>query len=204
MVGNDGLADGLASAWREHWPYFKLSVAIFFVGSIIGALLVMMEVDLLAIIGIDDLGEAFPEEITTLTILINNTVVFVLALVGVFSFGLLTAVILLFNGVLVGYVVLPAAEEVGIGFVAVAILPHGILELPAFFVASAVAFRLIHRFILRIRDRRDRMLDPGDLRRMALLLAVAWVVLAVAAAVEAIVTVWLIEALYPELAPDAG
>lgn len=114
----------------------------------------------------------------------------------------MTVVILLFNGVIVGYVVLPAAEEAGIDFVIVAIVPHGILELPAFFVASAVAFRLVHRFVLRISDRRDRLLDPGELRRIGLLIVVAWVVLAIAAAVEAHLTLWLIETLFPELAEN--
>lgn len=191
-------ADEVVDAWWNHWPYFKLSVVLFLVGSIIGAILITIGVDLFAALGFEEIGDALPDEITTMTILVNNTVVFLLALVGLFSFGLLSALILVFNGVVVGYVVLPAIQEVGIGFAIVAIVPHGIPELSAFFVATAVVFRLLHRFIQMIRDQRERLLDPGDGRRIGLLLVVAWIVLAVAAVIEATVTFWLVETLYPE------
>ena len=202
MSDTGSLSGEVVTAWREHWPYFKLSVVLFVVGTLLGALLVLAEVDLFAMLGFEDLGDALPDDITTLVILVNNSIVYGLALLGALTFGLLTVVILLFNDVIVGYVVLPAAEEAGIDFVIVAIVPHGILELPAFFVASAVAFRLVHRFVLRISDRRDRLLDPGELRRIGLLIVVAWVVLAIAAAVEAHLTLWLIETLFPELAEN--
>lgn len=201
MTTSGTLLDELKTAWRSHWQYFKLSVVLFILGSIVGAGLIVLDIDLFAALGFGELGEAFPEEITTFTLLLNNTIVFALALLGVFSFGLLSVIILLFNGVVVGYIAAPAIQEVSVGFVIVAIVPHGILELSAFFVASAVTFRLVHRFVLRLRDRRDRFLDSGDRRRIGLLLLVAWAALAVAAVIEVHVTVWLVETLYPELQP---
>lgn len=196
-------AGELATAWREHWPYVKLAAALFALGALLGAALLVLDVDLFAMLGIEAADDALVDEFTTATILVNNTGVFILTVVGIFSFGLLTALVLLFNGAVVGFVAIPAAGDVGVGFVLVALLPHGILELPALFVAAAVAFRLLHRFAQRVRDRRERLLEPGELPRIGLLLAVAWLVLAIAAAVEVHVTVWLVETLFPELPETA-
>lgn len=199
MVSDHTVRGELVLAFREHWPYFKFALAMFIIGVIVGILMVD-RIDLLALLGVEDFEEVFPDEFTTLVILVNNSIVFILALVGVLSFGLLTVVILLINGILVGYVATPIAIEEGVDFLIVGLLPHGILELPAFFVAAAVTFRLLHRFILRVTDRRERLVDPGEARRIALLLIVAWIALAIAAAIEVHVTVWLLETLYP----DAG
>lgn len=185
------------TAWREHWPYFKLALAMFIVGTILGVILAD-RIDLFALLGLEDLGDVLPDEITAVTILLNNSLVFVLAIVGVLSFGLLTVVILLFNGFLVGYVTTPVAFEFGLDVVLVAILPHAIFELPAFFVAAAIAFRLLHRFVHRISGRRERILDPGEGTRIVLLAVAAWIVLAIAAVIEVYVTFWLLETLYPE------
>lgn len=200
MSESPGLESSLRKAWWSHWPYVKLSAAVFLFGMIAGVVLGLLEIDIFAILGLENLDDALPEEITTLTILVNNTLVFGLALLGLFSFGLLSVIILLFNGIVVGTVVVPAVQEAGFGFVILAIVPHGIFELPAFFVAAAVTFRLLHQFWHRIRGRRDRFLDPGDLRRIGLLLGVTWLVLAIAAIIEANLTVWLLEYVYPELA----
>lgn len=203
MATDPSIPATIGHAWRQHWPYFKLSVAVFVFGTVVGVAIVG-QVDLFAILGFDDLGDVFPDEITTMVILVNNSVVFVLALLGVFSFGLLTVLILLFNGILVGYVAAPVASEAGLDFVFVALFPHGILELPAFFIASAIAFRLLHRFALRVTNKRETFLDEGDGRRIAVLAIVGWVILAVAAVVEVHVTFWLIEQLFPEVAQNAG
>ena len=198
MAKKDDCKSAFVQAWWEHWPYFKLSFAIFMLGGIFGTGLVLIGVDLFDLLGFEELEEITPDELTTFAILLNNTIVFFLALLGVFSFGLLTVAILVLNGSLVGYVVPPAVEEAGIGFVLLALIPHGILELPAFFVAAAVSFRLLHRFSHRVRGHRDRLLDPGEGRRIALLLLVTWLVLAVAAAIEVHITFRLVELFYSE------
>lgn len=196
MEPPDGLAAEMSLAWREHWPYFKLAAGLFVVGTLLGVILAILDIDLLGALGFEELGDALPEELTTLAILLNNSIVFVLALLGVLTFGLLTAVIVVFNGLLVGFVVTPALEEAGIGFVVVAIVPHGVLELPAFFAAAAVAFRLLHRFVQRIRDRRDTLVSADERRRIGLYLVVAWIALAVAAVIEIHVSFRLVETLF--------
>lgn len=198
---NAGVGRTLSTAWWEHWPYVKVAVALFVGGGLIGGLLVALEVDLFALIGMEGfLDEALPDEITVVTLFVNNSIVFVLAIIGLLSFGLLTGLILVVNGLIVGYVLVPVASESGIAFVLAGIVPHGILELPALFVAAAVAFRLLHRFVMRLRDRRSTILDAGERRQIAILLAAAWLALAIAAVIEAHVTLWLLETLFPEQA----
>ncbi|MFW6448141.1 MAG: stage II sporulation protein M [Halobacteriota archaeon] len=188
-------SDELRRAWREHRPYVWLAVGLFALGCLLGVLLAD-RIDLFASLGMGDLGEVLPEDISTLAILVNNSVVLGLTVLGVLSFGLLTAIVLLFNGLILGYVAVPAAREAGLAFVLIGVAPHAVFELPAFFVGAAVAFRLLHRFVHRIQDRRDRMLDPGEGRRVVLLLVTAWVALVVAAAIEVHVTFWLIRWLF--------
>lgn len=178
--------------WRGYRPYFVLAAGLFAAGCLLGVFLVD-RVDLFGMLGFGGLERALPEKITVGTILLNNTLVFLIALLGTLSFGLLTAVVLVFNGVVVGYVAVPAARESGLEFVLLAIAPHAVFELTAFFLAAAVSFRLIHRFGQRIRDQRERVVAPGEWREFGWLLVGAWVLLAIAAVVEVYVTVWLIE-----------
>lgn len=198
-MGDGRSTDGLVDTWRVHWPYVKLSAVLFVLGLLAGAA-AWDRVDLLGAFGFEEeaLFEGGEVELTTGFVLVNNTMVFGLVIVGVFSLGLLTALILLFNGFLVGYIAVPIALEEGLGVVLVGLVPHGILELPALFVAAAVAFRLIHRGAAYVRGRREHVTTRAELRRAGALLALAWVVLAIAAVVEAHVTVRLLEALYPE------
>jgi len=201
MESDHGWRGELTRAFREHWRYFLLAAGLFIAGMVIGALLVE-RIDLFAMIGIGEFEEVLPEQITTALILINNTLVMLVTLLGVFTLGLLTTVVIVFNGIVVGYVVTPIARDVGVDFVLVGLLPHGVLELPAFFMTAAVAFRLLHLFILRVLDRRDRLLDEGGLYRIGLYLATAWVLLAIAAIIEVHVTLWLLETLYPDISAD--
>lgn len=192
----------LRDGWRQHWRYFQLALGIFAISCLIGALLVD-RIDLFAQLGIDNLDEVFPDEITTTVLLVNNSIVFLLAVIGVLSFGVLTGLVLVINGILLGYVVTPVALEESAGFAFLAIAPHGVFELTAFFMASAVAFRLLHRFVGRVRGHRSRLLDPGDRGRIAMYLGTGWILLALAAVIEAHLTLWLLETVYPELAPSA-
>lgn len=190
------LTDELSVAWREHRPYVAAAVAMFVVGVLAGIAMVAADVDLLALMGVEDFADVFPEDFTTWTILANNTRVFLLMIVGAITLGLLTLFAVVFNGVFLGFFLTPIVGEVGWGFVVLAIVPHGILELPALFVAAGVGFRLVHLGIARLLGDRERLFEPGEPRRIALLVGVAWVVLAVAAAVEVHVTPALVEAVY--------
>lgn len=183
----------LRLAAREHRPHVLFSAALFALGVVVGAAMVG-RVDLFAALGVEDASQLFPENITAATILFNNTRAAVVLVLGALSLGVVTAIVLVFNGVLVGYVAGAAAAERGIGVVLLAIVPHGIVELPAIFVAGAVAFRVVHVTALRVVGRRDVVLGRDGWRRTGLLLGATWTALVVAAIVEFHVTTRILEA----------
>lgn len=183
-------------AWTETRQYVLLAFLIFVVSIPVGTVLWSQGFDLLAAMGAEDLGDVFPEELTATTIFVNNTRVLVLLVVGAISAGLLTGAILLFNGLFIGYFVTPVALDEGLGFVLLAILPHGIPELFALFVGAGIGFYVVKRGVDRLRGRSDVVLGKTGWRRLGVLLAAAWVVIGVAAVIEVYVTFWLLEALF--------
>lgn len=199
--------DRLSAAWAEHRRYVWFAAGLFAVGSALGALLLLAGVDLteyfLELLG-DELGieengepvEEFQLELSATFFVLNNTPPFLFAILGALTLGLFTALVMVINGVLVGNIALSMAGLAGVGFIVVGLLPHGIFELPALFVASGVGFRLVHRFGQRVRDTREAFLTREYLARTALLVLFAWLLLVVAAFVEAYVTSALLEALF--------
>jgi len=188
--GPDGESGTLASlrlAGREHLPYALFATALFLVGVVVGVALIG-RVDLFAALGVGDASGLFPETVTAVTILVNNTRAVVLMVLGALTLGLLTALALVFNGVVVGYVAGGIAAERGLPFVVLGLAPHGILELPAIFVAAAVAFRVVHLAALRVIGRREYVLGTEGWKRTGLLLVAAWIALLAAAVVEFYVT----------------
>ncbi|WP_267641613.1 stage II sporulation protein M [Haloarchaeobius amylolyticus] len=192
----DWTTDALRLAWREHRPYVGFSVALFCLGILAGIAIYQADIDLFAAMGLESFGDLLPEDPTATFVFLNNTRVFFIFIFGALTGGLLTLVGLLFNGVIVGYVASLAAAQAGIGFVLLALAPHGILELPALFVASAVGFRVIGVVVNYVLDRRDELWTRAEVKRTLLLVLVAWVALGVAAVVEMHVTTWLLEQVF--------
>jgi len=205
------------AAWRDYRWYVAFSTGIFLLTAVLGAVVAVAGVDFFALLGADDLGGVLPDvsqlsqfEIF-LTILFNNSRAFVVFVLGAASLGAFTLLGLAFNGLLIGYVIALAATEQGPLFVLVAIGPHGIFELPALFVAAAIGFRLVVVTVLRLAspalsrvdapdwapEPRDAVMTRGEWKRTGLLALTAYVVLVVAAFVEAFVTAPLVETLFP-------
>ncbi|OAQ52990.1 hypothetical protein HTG_09170 [Natrinema mahii] len=201
----------LADAWDEHSRFVGFAAGLFAVGVVVGALLLAAGYNLLEIIA-DLLGQGlFPEEIADFSglelarfLLVNNTQAFLLSIVGALSLGLLTAWAMVFNGIIVGNVGAAIAGEVGLGFIIVGLLPHGIFELPALFIAAGVGFRLLYRVGQRLRGSRDAIFTKRYLYRTGLLVLAGWLLLVVAAFVEAFVTPALLEALFAERLGGTG
>lgn len=179
-------------------------------GSFCWAALVLL-IGLLAGMAIADWINAMPAEAISLTrtdvpgeaadrsgwelfqfILRRNMTVFVMLLFGVVSAGFVTIVVLLGNGIAIGQII-GLAKGVGMSNVAVAslLVPHGVLELGALCIAGAVGLQGI-RFAFGIRTLGWESLKS---LRVGVVLAFGLVALAVAAAVEAFVTVEFAESL---------
>lgn len=190
----------LRLGWQEHRPYVGVAVLLFAVGLVVGAALVG-RFDLFAWLGLGDFRDIVPGELTVAALWLNNARALLVMVLGVLTGGLLTAIGLVFNGVVLGYVGLPIAEQLGVGFVLVGVLPHGIVELPALFLGAAVAFRIVTNAVRRLAGRRDVVLGRAGWLRAGLLVAVALGLLAVAAVLEVHVTGRLLELLYGTPSP---
>lgn len=204
------------AAWRDYRGYVAFATGIFLLSAVLGAVMAVVGVDLLALMGADDLGDVLPDigELTQfevfLTILLNNARAFLVFVLGAASLGAFTLLGLAFNGVLIGYVVAQAVATRGILFVLVGIGPHGIVELPALFVGAAVGFRLVVRTLLRLSgpvlahpetpgwlpSARDSVMSRAEWRRTGLVVATGLLALLVAAFVEAYVTAGLLEVFF--------
>ena len=196
----------LAAAWVEHRRYVWFSVGLFAVGGLLGAALLVAGVDLTELL-LEMLEEEFapPEDdpegdleidLSATFFVFQNTPPFLMAVFGVLTLGLATFLVMFVNGVIVGNVALSTAGIAGIDFVIVALLPHGIFELPALFVAAGVGFRLLHRLGQRAIGSREAFVTREYLVRTGTLVVFGWFLLVVAAFVEAYLTPTLLEVLF--------
>ena len=115
----------------------------------------------------------------------RNFAVYVCLLAGLLSAGAITFLVLLANGILLGQAIGFAVwSGLPVGALADLLLPHGVLEVGTFFIAGAVGFQ---GFALAMRRSRQNWESIKALR-LGLVLGYGLGALAVAAAVEAVVT----------------
>lgn len=173
--------------------YLVAAIAVFGAGVGLGWVLVA-GVQPSALAGFDSGPSLFPTRITVRTLLVNNLLALGVVLVGVVTFGVTAAASLLFNGLLLGFL-LGAAEGPSLATSLALILPHGVLELPAFWIAGAIAFRASHRLVRYLRGQDDEILTAAERYEAVLLALVAVGLIGIAAVVEARFTVDIAEAL---------
>jgi len=131
--------------------------------------------------------------LTTLGLATNNLTAMLVLLLGAVSIGLVTLLGLVVNGLLIGAVVGIAVQQVDPLVVAMLIVPHGVLEIPALLIASAIGLRFARRTVRYIRGLEPDLVTRRDLCEAGWLVAVAAVLIVVAAYIEANVTLELAE-----------
>lgn len=177
----------VAARWLH--PWFLLATLTFAVGAAIGA----GTMALASPEAVADAAAAFgnpnllPDRLTTWTIFTNNVVALAVVAAGAVSFGAAAALALLFNGILLGAVVILASGETGLLVLFVFIIPHGVFELPALFLVGGVTYRLTWQLVSYLRGSGDPP-TRQDVGEAAALVAAAVALLAVAAFVEANLT----------------
>ena len=137
-------------------------------------------------------GGPFPA-LTTVDLAVNNLIAMVALSLGAVSLGLVTLLGLVLNGLLIGAVVGIAVQQADPLFVAALIVPHGVLEIPALLLASAIGLRFGRLTVRYIRGLEDRLVVRRDLREAGWLLAVSALLILVAAYIEANITLELAE-----------
>lgn len=188
----------LARARFRRWfgGYYLAAVFVFALGVGLGvALVVATDLGGLSEL-VEDLDSMFPDRLTFWIILQNNLVAVGVTALGLVSFGLVAVVSLLLNGFVVGVVVAMAAREEMLLTALTLIVPHGLLELAAFWLIGALSFRVTHRFVNYLRGMDETPITRQELFEIGVLLGVAALAIVVAAWIEATVTMeiarWLV------------
>lgn len=176
----------VTAPFRRFLPYWLFSAGVFLVTVIFGAA---------AGVG-DDTSSTLPAvqggfrfgELTVSGIFYNNVGVVLLMLFGLVFFGIPTLYLLGWNGLTIGVVIISSMEVNGVVPTFVALLPHGVIELPAVWLGSATVFRLLHAFWRLAQG--EKLPHPAFVYVVESLLALVVVVflLLLAAAVEVWIT----------------
>lgn len=177
--------------WAHYRWYVLVSGLLFGVGIVIGTLLVG-QLSLQTLFGGQTPENAFPKPTVGLLIR-NNAIVVGLLVASVLTLGLAAVAILVYNGVIVGYVGRLVADRAGIEVVVLGFLPHGVVEIPAFLLASGVALRASHQLVAAVLGDRESVPTATLLRDSGIVVVVALVLIVVAAVIEAEITLRLVE-----------
>ncbi|MDD1673948.1 MAG: stage II sporulation protein M [Methanomicrobiales archaeon] len=126
-------------------------------------------------------------------IFLNNLEACVLLFLGGASLGFVTLLIISLNGMVIGGVVALVGGERGPLFMAAAILPHGIFEIPAFIISGALGISLAHALWAEFKGNGDVAAEGESLGRTFLRIVLPLVLLA--AAIEVFITPYVIAVL---------
>ena len=121
-----------------------------------------------------------------LKIFFNNLEACILLFLGGASFGILTIIILGLNGIVIGAIMEIVSKDHTPVYVAAAILPHGIFEVPAFILSGALGILLAQSLVAEWYGREDTALVARRFGRLFILCVLPLV--ALAAFVEAFIT----------------
>ena len=122
---------------------------------------------------------------------INNLEACILLFLGGASFGILTIFIMSLNGIVIGAIMEIIHKDHSWAFIAAALIPHGIFEIPAFIIAGALGILLAQSLTSEWYGGADTAKEAQKLARIFLLYVLPLVV--IAACVEAFITPVIIQ-----------
>jgi len=117
---------------------------------------------------------------------LNNLGACILLFIGGASFGILTIFIMSLNGIVIGAIMEIVHETHSPLFVAAALVPHGIFEIPAFIISGALGILLAQSLIAEWYGEGDTGKEAEKFLRLFVLSVLPLV--AIAACVEAFIT----------------
>ena len=116
----------------------------------------------------------------------NNLEACVLLFLGGASFGILTIFIMSLNGIVIGAIMEIISKDHSALFVAAALIPHGIFEIPAFIISGALGILLAQVLIAEWYGTGDAALASVAYARLFLVFVLPLIF--IAAGVEAFIT----------------
>lgn len=129
-----------------------------------------------------------PQSLLFIFILFKNGLALLISFALAPIFLLMPLVALTLNGWLLAAVSTAVVQEESLGFLAVGILPHGVIEIPAFLMAQAAALSFGTAVVVSLFNKEKRGLVLPSLRQNVKYLALALVLLVPAAVIEAYIT----------------
>lgn len=183
---------------RKHYILFFSLIIIFILG-IISAYLLTAEIrNEILIEAMKKMEDIATDNKCLLFFRIFTNNVFVLVI------GVLSAVVFIgpflitvMNGLVIGILVLEIFPQIGIGLSLIALIPHGILELPAFFLGSFLGI-LFWRKIFFSKTVSPKLNRKEFLLKLSYLFLLLILLLLIAAFVESFITPFLINLFSPE------
>ncbi|MFB6087259.1 MAG: stage II sporulation protein M [Haloarculaceae archaeon] len=172
------------SRWLGRWV--AASAVVFFATAFAG----FSVVDAIPLEHLEPLvpHESILPEFSVVAIAVNNLRVLGLLAVGLVTVGVVGALVLAVNGLVVGAVVALAVQRTSWLVVVASLLPHGVLELPAFWMAAAAGFRFTYRLGRWALGYEESPLTRVEAFELVVLFSVLALTIAVAAWVEVVLT----------------
>ena len=180
-------------------PYLIASIVFFAVGTVIGAAAASRFPGLADNFGDSVAGflKAFhglPKPQLAAAIFLNNSVKTLAAILLGLAIGIVPALFLIVNGVVLGAVVFLSSHSRGVWPSILSILPHGLIELAAVFLGTAIGLMLGDFVLKRLLRKSDAKIRAEVGRAMRFFSVVIVPMLLVAALIEAFVTTVIIGA----------
>ncbi len=169
-----------------------IATSLFGVGLVLGLVAPtnissLLAEDMTALEELANFLRALPKFIVFVIIFINNAITLLLSFLLSPILCLLPILSLIVNGWLITFVVATVMQEKSLGFVLAGLLPHGIIELPAFILGQAAALSFGTAVILAIFNKERRDLKTSLKKNLRYLL-IALALLLPAAIIETYVT----------------
>ena len=184
---------------RKLRPYLATSVALFVVATLLGALATSFTPHIAPYFN-QNVGQfvrlfrSLPKLPLAGAIFLNNTIKALLVILGGVALGLFPVIFLLANGAALGFVLAASIRSRGVLAALLAIVPHGIFELPAIFLATSMGLLLGRCMIKKLFRSGDTSIGNELTLALKLFARIVVPLLVIAALVEAFLTSLLVTA----------
>jgi stage II sporulation protein M len=152
---NNSKKDDFIGYMNILWPYLILIIFVFF-GSLLAGYASAASFPHMA----DNLMKNFSSRFAPLrtmspiyiliTIFLNNTFLSLVSLVLGIAVGIFPMLFIASNGYFVGMISYLVGQQKGFVFILLALLPHGVVELPTVFLSASIGLRLGHHVFLSL------------------------------------------------------
>jgi len=183
--------------FRELRPFLFTTVLLFALGSIAGSLLAGhstfpgLKINE-SLGGFAQMFINLPKPILALMIFANNAVKTLLVIVLGIAFAIVPLVFVLVNGVAIGVVLHLATQSKGLAYSILAIVPHGVFELPGVLCGAAIGLMLGNKAIRRLFRKSEFKVGPELSRALKIFATTIVPLLLIGAITEAYLTAALL------------